>query len=823
MTVAREDSRIVHIPNGIQTDFIFPFRVDDPDYMLVYLDDVEITNWNIVGIGDPNGGVVTITPAPEGESVALVRKLPHLQNVDYRAYDAFPAETHELALDELTFQTQQHHDKLDRALMAPPSDNGSTDFTLPGYKAYNVLLWSPYANELINYDLRQCCDFGGGLLPPEDWGIEWVTAGASTFVDMDLNIYRSGVHGDTAMTNDEMSFNVYGVGAGAQIHAEINGYKTVGPITSAGANGVAHGWLSASGVANFLSQFDPSWAEDEYVQKAAVIRLFKREDVDGVDVDTPIQPSKTMRVTKRIVSSSGGGSLELLTAGDGTYVDLDYKILNDQGAPYAITNDEMSYNIIGAPPGAAVMVVLDGNAFPSPIAHVGANGQAHAWLSASGVANYLAGFDPSWNDDDYTQKPAVAQFLVDSTPVATRTLRITKTTSDLEGGGGAPADQLYVTTAGGNDNVVHLDLNVYRETTDHIMTNDEMSYNIFGATPGHQVKAKIEGFNTSVLAMVGVNGEAHGWISAAGIADFLNDVDPSWDDDSYVGKPAIIQFFIDDGAGGETLVAPAKTAQVTKVTTTSGSPGTQVLELITTGGPGDLVDLDIKIFRDATGDHTITNDEMSYDVLGATPGWHIKALVNGSATNALAIVGQNGEAHGWLSAEGIANFLVGSDPTWGDDDYLLKQATVQFFMDDGAGGAPTNINPAKTIRVTKETVIGQSASQAESIAQEGEGLGRRDLLVYDSATTGYPIDTTEIYYAGRNFTPGAVVQVVLRGTSRIVDMGVTNANGDFIGNIDAMWLHDWGYSDLYTGWFDLYVGGALKKSTEFQYRHIPVG
>ncbi len=74
------------------------------------------TDYSIVDNGS-SGGTVTFGTAPAtGVTVVLLRNTNLTQGVDYIANDAFPAETHEAALDKLTFQVQEVQEELDRAI-----------------------------------------------------------------------------------------------------------------------------------------------------------------------------------------------------------------------------------------------------------------------------------------------------------------------------------------------------------------------------------------------------------------------------------------------------------------------------------------------------------------------------------------------------------------------------------------------------------------------------------------------------------------------------------------------------------------------------------
>ena len=74
------------------------------------------THYTMVDNGSA-GGTVTFGTAPAtGVTVVLLRNTNLTQEVDYIANDAFPAETHEAALDKLTLQIQEAQEEIDRSL-----------------------------------------------------------------------------------------------------------------------------------------------------------------------------------------------------------------------------------------------------------------------------------------------------------------------------------------------------------------------------------------------------------------------------------------------------------------------------------------------------------------------------------------------------------------------------------------------------------------------------------------------------------------------------------------------------------------------------------
>ena len=156
MTVSTTDRVANFVADGIILTFNFNFKVVSATDIKVYEDDVLTSLGHSIPINPDQetspGGSVVFNPTAPGAGVKLTirREIPLTQGVDYTPYDAFPAETHEGALDRLTMQVQEVSEVVDRSVQAPGSDDGSTDFTLPAYDAGKGLMWDPISSLLKN-------------------------------------------------------------------------------------------------------------------------------------------------------------------------------------------------------------------------------------------------------------------------------------------------------------------------------------------------------------------------------------------------------------------------------------------------------------------------------------------------------------------------------------------------------------------------------------------------------------------------------------------------------------------------------------------------
>jgi hypothetical protein len=152
MTISTTGVRTSSLGNGVTTDFTFPYRfLEDTDLDVTLIDSVGNetpqtlgTHYTVTGAGGDAGGTVQMaTPPASGETLLIVRTLDVTQETDYISGDAFPAETHETALDRLTMIAQQQGYDLSRSLKIKEVDqDGSVNTELPSPEAYKYIRWN---------------------------------------------------------------------------------------------------------------------------------------------------------------------------------------------------------------------------------------------------------------------------------------------------------------------------------------------------------------------------------------------------------------------------------------------------------------------------------------------------------------------------------------------------------------------------------------------------------------------------------------------------------------------------------------------------------
>lgn len=152
MTISSTNNRNTYAGNGATTVFAYTFKIFDDDDIIVQLKhtttgavttQTKTTHYTVSGVGSSAGGNITFVTAPASVyTIVLYRDMAALQEADYTEYDAFPAETHETALDKLTMLVQQLEleaflsFKFDHSLAA----NFSTDVPTPGTGGYFLRL-----------------------------------------------------------------------------------------------------------------------------------------------------------------------------------------------------------------------------------------------------------------------------------------------------------------------------------------------------------------------------------------------------------------------------------------------------------------------------------------------------------------------------------------------------------------------------------------------------------------------------------------------------------------------------------------------------------
>ena len=150
MTVSSTTTKNSYSGDGSTTTFAYAFKIfADADLTVILrsaagTETVQTltTNYSVTNAGNANGGNVVFVTAPaSGVTVVIRRNIAQTQTTDYTANDPFPAESHEDALDRLTFIAQQQQEELDRSIkLSRTNTMTSTEFTVGATERANKIL-----------------------------------------------------------------------------------------------------------------------------------------------------------------------------------------------------------------------------------------------------------------------------------------------------------------------------------------------------------------------------------------------------------------------------------------------------------------------------------------------------------------------------------------------------------------------------------------------------------------------------------------------------------------------------------------------------------
>ena len=270
MTITSEVGRAAYAGDGASTQFTVPFKFFQSSDLRVILQsangvDSELTenvDYTVSGAGDEGGGTVTLATAPaSGQTLTIILDPPRTQLTDYVSNDAFPAESHERALDRLTQQNIRALDIVSRALRLPDGDP-NTLATLPGAAAR--------ANKFLRFDNNGDPEMAVGIdqsqtlsrsvigqfLYPQT--PEEVAAGVTpvNYAYPPLNVRRYGAALD-GVTNDTAAFE-----AAAKVAHVMGGGEVVFDGPTVVRNITWRDKVSLRGIGNPTMTLDPAVATD---------------------------------------------------------------------------------------------------------------------------------------------------------------------------------------------------------------------------------------------------------------------------------------------------------------------------------------------------------------------------------------------------------------------------------------------------------------------------------------------------------------------------------------------------------------------------------
>jgi len=150
MTINVEEVAVQYIGDGSTTVFSYPFRLDEEDWLFVFLEGFPVSSLDYSI--DLVLREVEFVSAPDiGVRISIIRSVPANQNIDYTPYDSFPAETHEFGLDKLTMLVQQAFASNNLAITVPRSELGLADLIAPpiAFRKNQVLAFDEFGNVTV--------------------------------------------------------------------------------------------------------------------------------------------------------------------------------------------------------------------------------------------------------------------------------------------------------------------------------------------------------------------------------------------------------------------------------------------------------------------------------------------------------------------------------------------------------------------------------------------------------------------------------------------------------------------------------------------------
>jgi hypothetical protein len=185
MTITTTTLRAQYNGNGVTTSFAVPFEFLEGSTVKVILTSVAgvdtvktlTTHYTVTGGGTvqpATGSVVMITPPATGEKLTILRAQPLTQAASYSEGDAFPAKTHEKALDRIDMQVQMLSERSNRALKLKET-SANSDLVFPEPEADKVISWNSDGTALENKALTDLEDGLYGVLDEDDMASDSAT------------------------------------------------------------------------------------------------------------------------------------------------------------------------------------------------------------------------------------------------------------------------------------------------------------------------------------------------------------------------------------------------------------------------------------------------------------------------------------------------------------------------------------------------------------------------------------------------------------------------------------------------------------------------
>ena len=326
VSVSSSTSRIVYAGNNsLVTAYAVPFYFEENAHLNAIAKtaagvETVVTLTNHTGAGNENGGTVrTAVAVPATSTLTIYREVPFTQATSYEENDAFPAASHERALDKLTTITQQLERRITNCIrgteatpLSPiPSPTGTQQFVL-----------SAASNQPPSWQELPVLAAG----PVVATGSTQARFISDRFADI-VNVKDFGAIGD-AVTDDTAAFTAALLAPSAVVLIPAGSYYIPNP--SAIAASTAKLWLAANAffktsVGGTLLPFSGVFYGEILPRDFGPIAIANDNSQTaagqnaGLKVITGKFPTATPGLHDRVAATFGADNIDKTTAGGGIW------------------------------------------------------------------------------------------------------------------------------------------------------------------------------------------------------------------------------------------------------------------------------------------------------------------------------------------------------------------------------------------------------------------------------------------------------------------------------------------------------------------------
>ena len=246
MTISSTTAKLSYTGNGSTTSFpvTFSFFGSGATSELIVIERVIATgaettktystHYTISGGNGSTGTVIAGSAPADTVQWHIRRNTTQTQGTDYVENDAFPASSHEEALDRLTMINQEQETNLDAAFKYPDTYTGSASNLVPEPSANTVLAWNSAADALENGPTT-------GVISAAATNASNAASSASTASAAATTATNYATKVDGAVTGSDYSSKAWSVGGTG--------------VTTTGSRGAAKEWATTTGGAVDTSEY----------------------------------------------------------------------------------------------------------------------------------------------------------------------------------------------------------------------------------------------------------------------------------------------------------------------------------------------------------------------------------------------------------------------------------------------------------------------------------------------------------------------------------------------------------------------------------------